>query len=231
MTAGLAEGPDPVIPAHVEQGGAGLCWRRGDVEIRKASVSPQDNNTYLFTDRELGEQLLIDAADDSERVLSLVEAARPGGRLTSVVTTHRHWDHHRALPQVIAATGAAVLAGAPDADHLPVPVTRRLRHGELIEIGKFHLTVIGLRGHTPGSVALAWQDPDGVTWLFSGDSLFPGGLGRTRSAEDFQTLFTDVSSRVFDVFDDSTLVHPGHGDSTTLGAERPHLPAWRARGW
>jgi glyoxylase-like metal-dependent hydrolase (beta-lactamase superfamily II) len=198
--------------------------------IRKASVSEQDNNAYLLTSTATGDQLLIDAADSPDRVLALL--AEGTGTLSSVVTTHQHWDHHRALPQVVEATGARTASGADDADALPVPVDVRLGQGDTVTFGDITLDVVHLRGHTPGSVALAYHDPDGHTHLFTGDSLFPGGLGNTKlPGQSFASLIEDVTTRVFDVYDDETWVYPGHGDDTTLGAERPHLQEWRDRGW
>ncbi len=148
------------------------------------------------------------------------------------MTTHQHWDHHRALPEVVEATGARSAAGEDDADALPVAPDQRLAHGDRLVVGDLLLDVIHLRGHTPGSVALAWTDGGGTTHLFTGDSLFPGGVGNTnQDAERFATLIDDVEQRLFDVYDDATVVHPGHGATTTLGAERPHLAEWRERGW
>ncbi|MEP6649597.1 MAG: MBL fold metallo-hydrolase [Lapillicoccus sp.] len=201
--------------------------------IRKCSVSSFDNNAYLLTCRSSGAQLLIDAADDPDRLLAL--AAEGTSRLDVVVTTHQHWDHVRALEKVVAATGARTAAGAEDADDLPVPVDDRLSHGDTVRFGDVTLDVVALRGHTPGSVALAYRDTDddsGFTHLFTGDSLFPGGVGNTKNpGQSFESLFRDVTERVFDVYDDATWVYPGHGKDTTLGAERPHLPEWRDRGW
>ena len=213
------------------------------LSIRKLSVGPMDNNAYLLTCATTGERLLVDAAAEPARLLALLSEESPGGRLAAVVTTHRHPDHHGALPQVAAATGAQVAAGTADADHLPVPVDRRLRHGDVVRVGRAELEVIALRGHTPGSVALAYREPApgrtggagpadaGRVHLFTGDSLFPGGPGRTTDPEAFRSLMTDLERRVFDVLDDRTWVYPGHGDDTTLGAERPHLDEWWARGW
>lgn len=201
--------------------------------IRKCSVSSMRNNAYLLTCRSTGAQLLIDAADEPQRLLALVEEG--GGGLEVVVTTHQHWDHVRALDEVVAATGARTAAGAEDADALPVPVDDRLAHGDIVRFGDVTLDVVALRGHTPGSVALAYrdtQDPEGFTHLFTGDSLFPGGVGNTKNAgQSFDSLYRDVTQRVFDVYDDDTWVYPGHGDDTTLGVERPHLEEWRDRGW
>jgi glyoxylase-like metal-dependent hydrolase (beta-lactamase superfamily II) len=204
-------------------------------ELRQVSVSDMDNNAYLLTCGTTGAQLLVDAADDAPTLLEMVGHGSPGpdgGRLDLVVTTHQHWDHHRALAAVVEATGARTAAGEEDADALPVPVDERLKHGDRLRVGELVLDVVHLRGHTPGSVALAWRDGGGTVHLFTGDSLFPGGVGNTRGdAEAFTSLIDDVERRLFDVFPDSTVVYPGHGRSTTLGAERPHLPEWRERGW
>lgn len=216
---------------HVEPGGPAAVRELAALTIRKLSVSDFDNNVYLLTCRATGEQLLIDAADDAARILDEVGAAG-NGRLATVVTTHQHWDHVRALEEVVAATGATTVAGAADADALPVPVDRRVGQGDAVRCGDVSLDVVHLRGHTPGSIALAYADPDGATHLFTGDSLFPGGIGNTKNpGQSFDSLIADVTTRVFDVYDDDTWFYPGHGDDSTLGAERPHLPEWRARGW
>ena len=218
---------------NVTPGGRADVRELPRLTIRKASVSSMDNNAYLLTCRATGAQLLVDAADDATRLLALVEEG--GGGLDVVVTTHQHWDHVRALEAVVAATGARTAAGAEDADDLPVPVDDRLLHGDTVRFGGVTLDVVALRGHTPGSVALAYrdaQDEAGRTHLFTGDSLFPGGVGNTKNpGQSFDSLFRDVTERVFDVYDDDTWVYPGHGKDTTLGAERPHLDEWRARGW
>jgi glyoxylase-like metal-dependent hydrolase (beta-lactamase superfamily II) len=215
-------------------GGPSQVRRLPDVVIRKATVSQQGNNAYLLTCRASGDQLLVDAADDLQRLLALVdEAAADGGRgLAHVVTTHQHWDHHRALEGVLAATGATSSAGADDADALPVPPDRRLVQGDTVMVGALPLDVIQLRGHTPGSVALVLRPSDGSTHLFTGDSLFPGGVGNTwQDPAKFASLIDDVEHRIFAGLPDDTWVYPGHGDDTTLGVERPHLGEWRARGW
>jgi glyoxylase-like metal-dependent hydrolase (beta-lactamase superfamily II) len=197
--------------------------------VRKASVSSMDNNVYLLTCTATGRQLLVDAADDAPRVLRLVEEG--GGGLETIVTTHRHWDHHRALAEVASATGARTAAGAPDADELPLPPDERLEQGDRVRVGELTLEVVRLTGHTPGSVALAWTEPSGRSHLWTGDSLFPGGPGKTWSPQDFTRLVDDLEERVFGVHGDDTWVYPGHGRDTTLGVERPHLAEWRARGW
>lgn len=199
--------------------------------IRKIAVSEMSNNAYLLTCRATGEQLLIDAADDADRLSQLVREGT--GSLDHIVTTHQHWDHVRALSDLVDAFHPRTYAGLDDADSLPIRPEVRLSHGDRIAFGQCVLDVIHLRGHTPGSVALAYADPAGHTHLFTGDSLFPGGVGATTRYEyqSFDSLIEDVTTRLFGVYDDDTWVYPGHGGDTTLGVERPHLTEWRERGW
>ncbi|MEJ5915540.1 MBL fold metallo-hydrolase [Pseudokineococcus sp. 1T1Z-3] len=197
------------------------------VRVDVARVSGMDNACYLLECTATGARLLVDAADDAPRLLELAD-----GRLDVVVTTHGHADHHRALAEVVAATGAQVLVGAPDAGDLPVPADRELHHRDVVEVGDLRLDVVALRGHTPGSVALVHHDPSGRVLAFTGDSLFPGGVGATGGDPDrFTQLLHDVEDRLFMVLPDQTEVLPGHGEPTTLQAERVHLPEWRRRGW
>ncbi|MCX2715332.1 MBL fold metallo-hydrolase [Mycolicibacterium sp. J2] len=198
--------------------------------IIKASVGPMDNNAYLITCSETGKTLLIDAANDADRLIELIRTHAPD--ISLIVTTHQHPDHWQALTAVAEATGAPTAAHALDAEPLPVRPYRILSDGDTVPIGKLIFDVIHLQGHTEGSVALALRGADGeVTHLFTGDCLFPGGVGKTWKDGDFERLLGDVSTKVFDRYPDSTVVYPGHGDDTTLGAERPHLTEWRERGW
>jgi glyoxylase-like metal-dependent hydrolase (beta-lactamase superfamily II) len=211
----------------VSPGGPSQVRELPHLTITKFSVSEMDNNVYLLRCRQTDEQVLVDAADDAPHVLEVVGT----DGLRRVVTTHRHWDHHRALSEVVAATGAETVAGAEDAGELPVPVDHRVGDGDVVEVGACRLQVIHLVGHTPGSIALLYDDPDGSPHLFTGDSLFPGGPGRTTSAEDFTSLLDDLQAKVFDRLPDETWFYPGHGADSTLGAERPSLGEWRERGW
>ncbi|MGV1007318.1 MAG: MBL fold metallo-hydrolase [Dermatophilaceae bacterium] len=215
---------------NVTPGGPSDVRELSGLTIRKCSVGDFDNNAYLLTCRASGEQLLVDAAADAERLGRFV--AEGTGALGVIVTTHRHPDHVRALAALAASTGAVTMAGEDDADALPLAPDRRLRHGDRVRFGEIDLGVLHLRGHTPGSVALAYEDPHGHTHLFTGDSLFPGGVGNTKNpGQSFESLYADVTRRIFDVYDDDTWVYPGHGADTTLGVERPHLGEWLDRGW
>jgi glyoxylase-like metal-dependent hydrolase (beta-lactamase superfamily II) len=195
--------------------------------ISKLSVGPMDNNAYLLRCTATGAQLLIDAANDADRLLSLIG---PAG-LSTVVTTHRHGDHWQALTAVVEVTGAESIAHPDDAPKIPV-VSVTVTDGDTVRVGEVSLDVIHLVGHTPGSIALLYRDPGGVPHLFTGDSLFPGGVGNTfGNEENFTSLLHDVETKLFDRLPDDTWFYPGHGNDSTLGKERPALPEWRARGW
>jgi glyoxylase-like metal-dependent hydrolase (beta-lactamase superfamily II) len=212
----------------VSRGGPPDVRELAELIITKMSVGDFDNNTYLLRCRRTDEQLLVDAAAEPDRILTLVG----DGGLAKIVTTHRHGDHWQALADVASATGAETYAGVDDVEGIPVPTSHPLRDGDRVTVGQATLEVIHLVGHTPGSVALLYDDPAGTPHLFTGDSLFPGGVGNTfGSAESFRSLFRDVSGKIFDRLPDETWFYPGHGNDSTLGAERPHLPEWEARGW
>jgi glyoxylase-like metal-dependent hydrolase (beta-lactamase superfamily II) len=215
---------------HVEPGGPPLLLRLStSVTVTKVSVGPVDNNAYLLQHRS-GGSVLIDAANDDDRLLKII-SEQP---LDAIVTTHRHADHWQALPSVAAATGAQLICGEPDLEAIRIGTEVRSLNGvwdgDQIQLGEEWLEVIGLVGHTPGSITLAYTGA-GRAHLFTGDSLFPGGPGKTNTPEDFRSLMNDLESKIFGRFDDDTVVHPGHGDDTTLGTERPHLAEWWERGW
>ena len=210
----------------VRVGGAPDTREIDGLVVTKIAVGPMDNNAYLLRCASTGQALLIDAANEPARLIELIGDVPVG----TIVTTHRHADHWQALWEVQEHTGAEVVAHPADADELPVTVTRRVEHGEVLRFGDCEVSVIHLRGHTPGSIAILY-DAGGGTHLFTGDSLFPGGVGKTVTPETFTSLLTDVTERLFDRLPDATWVYPGHGGDTTLGAERPHLGEWRQRGW
>jgi glyoxylase-like metal-dependent hydrolase (beta-lactamase superfamily II) len=198
--------------------------------VTKIAVGPMDNNAYLLRCTGTGHAILIDAANEAGRLAELIGDTPVG----TIVTTHRHADHWQALPEVVKRTGAEVAAHPADADYLPVPVTRQLEHGDVLRFGDCAVSVIHLRGHTPGSIAILYDASGRLAdqpHVFTGDSLFPGGVGKTVTPETFTSLLNDVTERLFDRLPDATWVYPGHGRDTTLGAERPHLAEWRERGW
>jgi glyoxylase-like metal-dependent hydrolase (beta-lactamase superfamily II) len=211
---------------HVEPGGPAIS-RTIDidgtsVEIRKLSVGSMDNNAYVIRDTGSNQALLVDAADDPDRLLAEVE----GLDLIGIFTTHGHFDHWQALAPVADATGAPVWLHPGDAEMVPRPADRAAEGGATITVGGVQLQMIHTPGHTPGSTCLLLGDH-----LFTGDTLFPGGPGNTfGNAAAFAQIMDSLESRLF-ILPDQTWVYPGHGDDTTLGAERPSLSEWHARGW
>lgn len=209
------------------------------VAVHSVSVSSMDNRCYAITSRPTGTQVLIDAADDvaalEELLTVTADSAAVPASLVAIATTHAHWDHTRALKELSEARGATTIAGADDAAAIlaerGVTIVAAVGQGDVGNFAGFDLTAIHLRGHTPGSIAYVLERPS-ATVLFTGDSLFPGGVGNTgNDPERFTALLDDVERRLFEVYPDEALVLPGHGEPTTLGAERPHLGQWRARGW
>jgi glyoxylase-like metal-dependent hydrolase (beta-lactamase superfamily II) len=212
---------------EVTVGGTPDVHELEDLIITKVAVGPTNNNAYVLRCRATDEQLLIDAAAEPQTLLEIVGADGLG----SVVTTHRHGDHWQALQPVVSATGARTFAGRDDAPAIPVPTDTPVDDGDTITFGRITVTARHLVGHTPGSIALVYDDPHGHPHLFTGDCLFPGGPGRTTNPVDFTSLMDGLEAKVFGVLPDETWIYPGHGNDTTLGDERPHLREWRERGW
>lgn len=220
----------------VSPGGDPDVRRLGCLTLTKVAVDPEmSNNCYVLHCSDTDEVVLVDAAAEPERLLELI-----GDRtLTSVVTTHQHWDHHRGLAAVTAAhPGAVVVAGAPDADAIEeqtgVTVGRRVGEGDTVPVGTCELAVVPVAGHTPGSICLVLDDEDvaPTPHLFTGDCLFPGGVGATfGDADKFSQLIGEVEHKLFGRLPDETWFYPGHGNDGVLGDERPHLAEWRERGW
>ena len=209
----------------VTPGGPAQTRELGALTISKVSVGPMDNNAYLLRCKATGEAVLIDAANEPDRILELIG----DNRLSTVVTTHQHFDHWQGLQRVVDATGAAAVAHPADAGGIPV-VTSTVEDGDTVRVGTCALEVISIKGHTPGSIVLYYPKDGGH--LFTGDSLFPGGVGNTeKDPARFSSLIGDVSAKLFDRLPDEVWFYPGHGKDSTLGTERPSLPEWRARGW
>jgi len=192
------------------------------VEVHSLVVGPVENNVYIVRCRQSGDALLIDAANEHEKLLELCK--RLG--VKRVAETHGHWDHIQAVPAVREA-GYRVGVNAADAGMLP-SYDDLIEDEDVLEIGRLRLHTMSTPGHTPGSIC--WT-VEGTPLLFSGDTLFPGGPGNTKfEGGDFATIMRSLEQRLFTLPDD-TVVLPGHGAATTIGAERPHLGEWHERGW
>jgi glyoxylase-like metal-dependent hydrolase (beta-lactamase superfamily II) len=200
-----------------------LHWSNADVTVHRVVVGPIDNNVFVVRCRATGESVLIDAANEHELLLPLCE----GLQVRRVLETHGHWDHIQAVPAMREA-GYEVGVSLADAPMLgEVGYDVLLDDQEVIEVGHLRLRALHTPGHTPGSISFLLE---GTPLLFTGDTLFPGGPGNTSYGGDFPTIIRSLDERLFRL-PPTTIVLPGHGVDTTIGAERPHLSEWIERGW
>ncbi|MGH3441660.1 MAG: MBL fold metallo-hydrolase [Nitriliruptorales bacterium] len=212
---------------HVEAGTGTAERRDGRLVVRKLSVGEMDNNVYLLADAETGDAYVIDAAAQPDRIRGAVAGLTP----LAALQTHGHWDHVRAWDDLREDPGMGIWGHEGDVELFPRRPDRLLVHGERLPLGGLEVEVIHTPGHTEGGLNYLVRG-EGRPHLFTGDSLFPGGVGNTWDDPDrFRRLFESVRERLFDALPDETWVYPGHGDDTTLGTERPNLPEWEARGW
>jgi glyoxylase-like metal-dependent hydrolase (beta-lactamase superfamily II) len=213
-------------PAHVEPGGAPHRYPGGPPVVTKLSVGPFDNNAYLLADPETGEALLVDAANEAERLLELLN----GVKLVGIVTTHRHPDHIQALTAVLKVHDVWSGAHPADADEIAslvgVRPDRLLEHGATIKVGRLDVGVLHTPGHTEGSISFELPSSQVLT----GDALFPGGVGKTEGRAAFEQAI-DSAERHLLALPGETRISPGHGDDAEVARELPQLDEWKARGW
>src|SRR3954453_4641049 len=200
-----------------------LHWQDEQAEIHKVVVGSMDNNVYVLRCKQTGDSVLLDAANEHDRLLDLCQRLN----VREVLETHGHWDHIQAVPQLRDA-GYSVHVTAADAQMLP-SYDELLDDESVITVGRLRLHTILTPGHTPGSMCFLVE---GSPILFSGDTLFPGGPGNTSfPGGDFPTIIRSIDDRLFSKIAPETIVLPGHGDQSTIGEERPHLQEWADRGW
>jgi len=200
-----------------------LHYEDTQAEIHKVVVGPMDNNVFVLRCKETGDAVLLDAANEHDRLLDL---CRDLG-VRKVLETHGHWDHIQAVPAIRDA-GYEVGVTAADASMLP-SYDFVLEDETVVDVGRLRLHTIATPGHTPGSMCFRLE---GSPVLFSGDTLFPGGPGATKfPGGDFEQIIASIDRRLFAPLPPETLVLPGHGDDTTIGTERPQLQAWVDRGF
>jgi glyoxylase-like metal-dependent hydrolase (beta-lactamase superfamily II) len=200
-----------------------LHYQDEQAEIHEVVVGPMDNNVFVLRCRRSGEAVLIDAANEHDKLLELCRRLS----VRKVLETHGHWDHIQAVPAVRDA-GYDVGVTSEDAAMLP-SYDFVLEDDLVIPVGELRLRTIFTPGHTPGSMSFRLE---GSPVLFSGDTLFPGGPGATRfPGADFPTIIRSIEERLFSKLPPETIVMPGHGLDTTIGEESPHLQEWIDRGW
>ncbi|MGH8911386.1 MAG: MBL fold metallo-hydrolase [Acidimicrobiia bacterium] len=200
------------------------------VNVTKLLVGPYDNGAYVVSCPRSTEAVVIDAAAEADRILVACQGLQVG----SILTTHGHLDHISALDPVKDALGVPFLMHPADVDIAQRSPDTAIQHGQEFVFGDVALHTLHTPGHTPGSVSFVFEpsEPGEVHIIFSGDTLFPGGPGATRwEYSSFGQIMDSLEQQIFSHLPDEAVVHPGHGVDTTIGAERPHLGEWRARGW
>jgi len=204
---------------HVVTGGPAHEYPpvEGAPAVTKFSVGLFDNNVYVLSDGD--EAIIIDGADDPDRILDQVN----GMRVVAILQTHDHGDHVQALPALVRELGAPVRANPED--RWPVP-TEAIRDGDMVTVGGFAVRALHTPGHTPGSTCYV-----AGPFLFSGDTLFPGGPGNTHGDAKRFVRIMESLDRLFEELPDDTRICPGHGIDSTIGRERPFVESWRERGW
>lgn len=190
------------------------------IQIDKLELGPYGTNAYILVCRNTGESVIVDAPADAGKILERLKGTRP----QYILITHNHMDHTGALAELKSTLACPIAAHADDAGRLPVSADQLLSDGDAISFGDIKLTVLHTPGHTPGSVCFLTAN-----YLIAGDTIFPGGPGRTGSPADFKRILESLTGKIF-VLPDNTLIYPGHGESTVLDKERRAFKDFSARG-
>ena len=178
-----------------------------EIRITALEVGDYGNNCYIIVDPRTGSSAIIDAPAEARRIIEAAAGTQPA----AIIVTHRHSDHWGALAEVAAATGAVVTAHPDDAEALPVPAGRLVSDGDTVQVGTLPLQVLHTPGHTAGSICIAIGEH-----VFTGDTLFPGGPGRSESADALARTIECITRKLY-ALPPETAVHPGHGAGTTIG--------------
>lgn len=192
------------------------------IELRVMSVGEYQTNCYLLVETTLGEGILVDPGDEAQKILNWIGNTN----VTRLLLTHGHSDHVGALHAVKQSLGVKAGIHPADAEAFSIQTDYELSPGDIFKLGDAHIDVVYVPGHTPGSVALKLIEADGFHHALSGDAIFPGGPGHTQTPEALATALESLARTIF-TWSDSVRLHPGHGESTTVGAERAAFETFR----
>ncbi len=190
-----------------------------NIEIERLELGPWGTNAYIVTCLQTGSRLLIDAPADASTIVKSLQGTAP----RYILLTHNHIDHIGALAELRSKLKVPVGAHAADSAGLPSPPEMRLNDGDVVSFGKVNLQVLHTPGHTPGSLCFKIG-----RCLISGDTIFPGGPGKTGSPADLGQIIKSITDKIF-ILPDDTEIFPGHGASTILKKERDEYAAFASR--
>jgi glyoxylase-like metal-dependent hydrolase (beta-lactamase superfamily II) len=193
--------------------------KNDSIQIERLSLGPFGTNSYLLICQKTGASVIVDAPGDAEKVLKLLEGTHP----KYILMTHNHMDHVDALAALKSALNVPLAAHEDDAGSLPVKPEQFLNDGDTISFGEIQLKVLHTPGHTPGSLCFLTD-----RYLISGDTIFPGGPGKTWSPDDFKKIVESLTNKIF-TLPDETQVYPGHGDATVLKKEKHEFEAFSSK--
>ncbi len=191
----------------------------GELKITKINMGPYNNNGYIVICPETNEGVIIDTPAEPEKLLGAIGDVQ----IKSILITHKHQDHLLGFEEITGAVQVPVGIGTDDADGLPSPPQLDLKDGMVIKFGNQEMTVLDTPGHTEGATCFLIGKH-----LFSGDTLFPGGPGKTRSPEALQQVIDSITKKLL-VLPDDTAVYPGHGDDTTIGKAREEYQVFASK--
>ena len=191
----------------------------GEIKINKINMGPYNNNGYIVVCPETNEGVIIDTPAEPEKLLNELGDVQ----VKAILITHRHQDHLLGFGEITGAVGAPVGIGTRDAEALPRPPELHLEDGSVVRFGNREIRVLSTPGHTDGAVCLLTG-----RHLFSGDTLFPGGPGKTRSPEALRQIIDSITRKLL-ALPDNTAVYPGHGDDTTIADSRREHAVFASR--
>jgi len=190
-----------------------------DIQIEKLELGPFGTNAYILICRQTGASVLVDAPAEASTILERLKGTTP----KYILMTHNHMDHTGALSELKSALNVPVAAHRDDSGNLPLKPDTQLNNGDVLSCGEIELSVLHTPGHTPGSLCFLTGN-----YLIAGDTIFPGGPGKTGSPADFMRILSSLTSKIF-ILPGDTRIYPGHGDSTILEKEKQAFEAFSTR--